>query len=156
MCRIIFHFFRFYYAEMRRKLWPKAPAREGALGQMSKNFHFYFIHIKFLKKPNKKKLHQSQRVIQRCYYICFKIFYCLLTKKNGNWKMTQGCRLAPMPHKLTFGYIKKKSKNFPGQNLDCCNWNSHIFGCKTWKTVGYKLTRTRGEYIDSPCAAVAV
>ena len=35
---IIFHFFRFYYAEMRRKLWPKAPAKEDALGQMSKKF----------------------------------------------------------------------------------------------------------------------
>ena len=40
---------------MRRKLWPKAPAKEGALGQMSKKFQFYFIHIHFFKKPNKKK-----------------------------------------------------------------------------------------------------
>ena len=38
MCRIIFHFFRFHYSEMRRKLWPKAPAKVDALGQMSKNF----------------------------------------------------------------------------------------------------------------------
>ena len=34
--QIIFHFFRFYYAEMRRKFWPKAPAKEGARCQ--KNF----------------------------------------------------------------------------------------------------------------------
>ena len=39
---------------MRRKLCPKAPAKEGALGQMSKNFQVYFIHINFFHKPNKK------------------------------------------------------------------------------------------------------
>ena len=32
------NFLRFYYAEVRRQLWPKAPTKEGALGQMSKNF----------------------------------------------------------------------------------------------------------------------
>ena len=52
MCRIIF---RFYYAEMRRKFWPKAPAKEGALGQMSRNFQVYFIHINFFKKPKTAK-----------------------------------------------------------------------------------------------------
>ena len=41
---------------LRRKLWPKAPAKEDALGQMSKNFQVYFIHINFFKKPNKKNL----------------------------------------------------------------------------------------------------
>ena len=40
---------------MRRKLWPKAPAKEGALGRMSKNFQVYFKYINLLKKPNKKK-----------------------------------------------------------------------------------------------------
>ena len=35
---------------MRRKLWP---AKEGALGQMSKNFQVYFIHINFFKKLKK-------------------------------------------------------------------------------------------------------
>ena len=41
---------------MRRKLWPKAPAKEGALGQISINFQVYFILINFFKKPNKKKI----------------------------------------------------------------------------------------------------
>ena len=54
MCRIIFHFTRFYYVEMRRKLWPKAPAKESALGQMSKNFQVHFVHINVFNKPNKK------------------------------------------------------------------------------------------------------
>ena len=49
----MFHFSRFYYAEMRRKLWSKAPAKEGALGQMSKNFQTYFIH-KFFQEIKKK------------------------------------------------------------------------------------------------------
>ena len=41
---------------MRRKLWPKVPAKEGALGQMSNKFQVYFIHINFFKKPNKKTI----------------------------------------------------------------------------------------------------
>ena len=53
---MIFYFCRFYYAEMRRKLFPKAPAKEGALSQISKYFEVYFIQIHFFKKPNKKKL----------------------------------------------------------------------------------------------------
>ena len=39
---------------MRKKLWLKAPAKEGALGEMSKNFQVHFIRINFFKKPNKK------------------------------------------------------------------------------------------------------
>ena len=41
---------------MRRKLWPKAPAKEGALGQMEKNFQVYFVNMNFFKKPNKRNL----------------------------------------------------------------------------------------------------
>ena len=41
---------------MRRQLWPKALAKEGALGQMSKNFQVYFVYINFFKKPNKNNL----------------------------------------------------------------------------------------------------
>ena len=40
---------------MHRKLRPKAPAKEGALGQMSKNFQVFFVYISLFKKPNKKK-----------------------------------------------------------------------------------------------------
>ena len=40
---------------MRRKLWPKASAKEGPLGQMSKKFQVYFRQINFFKKTNKKK-----------------------------------------------------------------------------------------------------
>ena len=47
---------------MRRKLWPKAPAREGLLGQMSKNFQVYFIHINFFKKPNRKIYNRAKEL----------------------------------------------------------------------------------------------
>ena len=91
MTRIIFHFFYFYHAEMRRKLWPKAPAKEGALCQMSKNFKVYFIHINFSKKPNNKIYNRAKdRVILRCCYIYFWILYCLLTQKK--WKLKNGPR----------------------------------------------------------------
>ena len=39
---------------MRRKLWPKALAKEGALGQMSKIFQVYLIRIFFLRNQTKK------------------------------------------------------------------------------------------------------
>ena len=45
---------------MHKKLWPKAPAKEGTLGQISKNFQVYFIHINIFKKPNKKKMNNLQ------------------------------------------------------------------------------------------------
>ena len=47
---------------MRRKLWPKTPAKEGALGQMSKNFQVYFIHIIFFTKPNKKIYYRAKEL----------------------------------------------------------------------------------------------
>ena len=53
---MIFHFFRFYYAESRKKLRPKAPAKKGAFGQVSNNVQVYSIDIKFFKKQNLKKL----------------------------------------------------------------------------------------------------
>ena len=55
-------FLRFYYAKMRKKLWAKAPVEEGALSQMSKNFQVYFIHINFLKKPNKIFLNRAKEL----------------------------------------------------------------------------------------------
>ena len=56
------HFFHFYYAEMRRKLWPKAPVNEGALGQISKNFQVYFINIHFLRNPMKKIYNRAKEL----------------------------------------------------------------------------------------------
>ena len=73
----------FFYAklgtdvEIHRILWPKAPAKDGALDQMSRNFQVYFIHIIFLRNQLKIS-QQSKRVILRCYYICFSILHCLL------------------------------------------------------------------------------
>ena len=66
---------------MRRKLWPKAPAKEGALGQMSKNFKVYFIHINFFFEIKQKNFKWNQRFILRCYFI-FLILYCLLAQKK--------------------------------------------------------------------------
>ena len=54
--KTIFHFFGSDYAEMRIRLWLKELAKEGALGQISKNFQVDFIHTNIFKKPNQKKL----------------------------------------------------------------------------------------------------
>ena len=95
MCRKIFHFFRFNYAEMRRKLWPKASAKEDALGQMSKNFQVYFIHIHFFKKLNKKIYNRAKELYCDATIFVFWFFIVYLPKKNGNWQMAQGCQLSP-------------------------------------------------------------
>ena len=65
---------------MRRKLWPKAPAKEGALIQMSKKILVYFVHINFFKNLNKKNYNKPKEL----YCDDFLILYCLLAKKNGN------------------------------------------------------------------------
>ena len=98
---------------MRRKFWPKAPAKEGALGLMSKNCHLYFKHIHFFKKPNKKKLQWSQRVILRCYYICFLILYCLLAQKKMEIEKWPKAAESPLHYFLrrpTTYYVKKNQK----------------------------------------------
>ena len=87
---------------MRRKFWPKAPAEEGALGLMTKNFQVYFIPINFFKKPNKKNLQYSQRFILRSYYICSWFFYCLLVRKK--WNLKHGPWQPTLPYWL-IGYL---------------------------------------------------
>ena len=69
---------------MRRKLWPKAPAKEVALGQMSKNFQVYFIHINFFKKPNKKNYNRAKELYCDANIFVFRFFTVYLPKKNGN------------------------------------------------------------------------
>ena len=61
---------------MRKKLWPKALAKEGTLGQMSKNFAIYFIHINFFKKPNKKITMEPRSYIAILLYL---FIYSLLS-----------------------------------------------------------------------------
>ena len=68
---------------MRRKLWPKAPTKEGALGQMSTNFQVYFIHLNFFNKPN-KKIYNRAKELYCDATIFFLILFCILAKKNGN------------------------------------------------------------------------
>ena len=49
---------------------------------------------KFFLKTKQKKYNWAKEL----YYdatIFFFILHCLLAKKNGNWKMVQGCRLSP-------------------------------------------------------------
>ena len=59
---------------MRRKLWPKAPANEGALGQMSKNVQVYFIHMNFFKKPNKKIYNRAKELYCNATIFVFRLF----------------------------------------------------------------------------------
>ena len=89
MYRIIFHFFRFYYAEMHKKL-PKGPAKEGALGQILKNFQVYFVHINFFEKPNKKIYNKPKSYTAMLLYLFFDFFIGYLPKK---WKLKNGPRL---------------------------------------------------------------
>ena len=98
MCRVIFHFFRFYYAEMRRKLWPTVPAKESALGRMSKNFQVYFIHIHFFKKPNKKMYNRAKELDCDATTFVFWFFIVYLPKKK--WKLKNVPRLPTLPYMM--------------------------------------------------------
>ena len=96
MCQIIFHFFRFCYAEMRRKLWSKAPANEGALGQMAKNFKFTLHIWIFLRNQIKFFYNRAKTLYCDATILVFWFFIVYSPKKNGNWILAQGCRLSPM------------------------------------------------------------
>ena len=66
---------------MRRKSWPKATAREGALGRMSKIFQVYFIHINFFKKSNKKIYIKAKELYCDATILVFWFFIVYLPKK---------------------------------------------------------------------------
>ena len=89
---------------MRRNLWPKAPAEEGAfpyekkvlvsigfntyqyffhtgLGQMSKKFQVYFIHINFFKKPKKKLKIEPKSYTAMLLYLFFDSLLSTCPKK---------------------------------------------------------------------------
>ena len=82
MGRIIFHFLHFYYAEMLRKLWPKAPAKES---QMATKISSLLYTYKLFKKPNEKNLQWSQRIILRYKYICY--IYTALGQMSKNFQV---------------------------------------------------------------------
>ena len=79
---------------MRRKLWPEAAAKEGALSQMSKNFQVYFIPQIFLRNQMKKIYNRAKELYCDATIFVFYFFIVYLPKKNGNWIIAQGCRLS--------------------------------------------------------------
>ena len=79
---------------MRRKLWPKAPDKEVALGHMSKNCQVYFIHIIFFKKPNKTFTIEPKSYTSMLLYM---FFDSLLSTGPKKWKLKNGPRLPTLP-----------------------------------------------------------
>ena len=63
------------------KLWPKAPAKEGALGQMSRKFQVYFTHINFFLKLNKKIYNRAKKLYCDATIYFFLVFIAYLPKK---------------------------------------------------------------------------
>ena len=90
---------------MRRKLWRKAPAKEGALGQMSKNFQIYFIHINFFNKPNKNFYNRAKELYCDATIFVFWFFIVYLLKKMETEKWPKA---ADSPLIYEFFYIKYK------------------------------------------------
>ena len=74
---------------------PRPKAKEGALGQMSKNFQVYFICINFFEKPNKKIYNRAKEWYCDATIFVIWFFIVYLPEKNGNWRKAQGCRLSP-------------------------------------------------------------
>ena len=67
---------------MRRKLWPKAPTKEGALGEISKKFQVYFIHIIFFNKTDKKIYNRAKELYCDATIFVFWLFIVYLPKKK--------------------------------------------------------------------------
>ena len=61
-----------------------------------KNFHVYFIHIIFFKKPNKKIYNRAKELYCDATIFVFLLFIVNLPKKNGNWKMAQIAADSPL------------------------------------------------------------
>ena len=116
MCRIIFHYFCFYYVEMRRKLWPKALAKEAAFGQMSKKFQVYFIHIHFFKKPNKKTYNRAKELYCGATIFVFWFIIVYLPKKK-KWKLKYGPRLPALLHKHQCQSKNRRVRNWGRFNV---------------------------------------
>ena len=74
------------------------------LGQISKIFQVYFIHINSFKKPSRKIYNTAKEFYCNATIFVFWFFIVDLPKKHGNWKMAQGCRLSP----TIFAYIKNR------------------------------------------------
>ena len=82
---------------MRRKLWPKAAATEGALGQMSTNFQIYFINTNFLNKPNKKITIELKSYTAMLLYLFFDSSFSSWSKKMQTDKWPKAAD-SPMFH----------------------------------------------------------
>ena len=87
---------------MRRKLWPKAPAKEGALGQMSTNFQVYFIHINFFKKPKKRIYNRAKKLY--CDAAIFVFFNSLLRICPKKIEIEKWPKAADSPLVLRYNY----------------------------------------------------
>ena len=80
---------------MRRKLWPKAAAKESALSQMSKNVQVYFIHTNFFKKPNKQIYNRAKELYcdATIFVFWFSIVYLPKKMETEKWPKAAGSPL---------------------------------------------------------------
>ena len=89
---------------MRRKLWPKAPAKEGALDQMSKNFQVYFIYINILRNQRTKIYNRAKELYCDATIFFFDSLLSTCPKKMETEKWPKAAN-SPLQstHRSTFG-----------------------------------------------------
>ena len=104
---------------MRRKLWPKAPAKEGALGPDVKKISSYFIHIHSFKKPNIKIYNRAKELYCDATIFVFRFFIVYFPKKK--WKLRNGPRLPTLPYpnikKLAAMYLSPPPSSVNSEKL---------------------------------------
>ena len=83
---------------MMLKCVEKAPAEEGASGQISKKCSSLFYNINFFKKPNKKKFTLKPKRYTAILLHLFLILYCLRARQK--WKLKNGPKLPTLPYIL--------------------------------------------------------
>ena len=78
----------FYDAEMHRKLWSEAPAKECALDQIFKKIQVLHTHINFLRNRTKKIYNRAKELYCDATIFVFQFFIVYLSKKKKKkWKM---------------------------------------------------------------------
>ena len=75
------------------------------MGQISKNFQVYFVHINFLINRRKKIYNRAEELYCDATIFVFQLFVIYLPEKKRNWKMAQACRLSPTVYLMYYIFI---------------------------------------------------
>ena len=113
LCQIIFHLILFMMQKCIANCDPRHPLRRM---RCQKTFKF----TNFLRNRTKRIFNRTKELYCDTTIFVSRFFIATCPKKNGNWKMAQGCRLSPIVLKKNFWYFfgnLKRLKIFYNKNV---------------------------------------